>query len=44
MTEPTMFERFKMILRTVAGIVTWVVAILVKIVRGLLPGNRSATK
>lgn len=39
MTEPTLLERLRMILRTLASIVVWVVAILIKIVRGLLPGD-----
>lgn len=41
MTEPTMLDRLKMILRTIASIVVWVVAILIKIVRGILPGSSS---
>lgn len=42
MTEPTMLDRLKMILGTIGSIVVWVVAILIKIVRGLLPGNSSS--
>lgn len=39
MTEPTLVERLLMILRTIASIAVWVVAIVVKIVRGALPGG-----
>lgn len=43
MSEPTLLDRLKMILRTVASIVVWVVAIVVKIVRGILPGGTGKT-